>query len=339
MRGKGRLRLLAACMAAGLIWLPMTHPAWAKKLRLKVSHQFAEGDVRDQMIRLFGERVSRRTNGELTFRVYPAKSLFKPKEQWDAMKKGVLDMSLFPLDYASGKVPQFSVTLMPCAVSSLEKAMDWRNKPIGKRIEEILEKNGVRMLIWFWLNGAIGSTVRQVRLPEDVRGLKMRAAGKKFEFMLKEAGASITSMPSSEIYHALATGVLDSCLTSTASFVSYRLYEQLKFLNAPKEYAIWYMLEPVVISMKTWRRLSPQQQTILLEEADRLHREWIPPKLQESSQKLIDVYSKAGVQLHFMTQKEFQAWLALAKRTAWKNFAETVEGGHQLLDLALQAME
>jgi TRAP-type C4-dicarboxylate transport system substrate-binding protein len=167
----------------------------------------------------------------------------------------------------------------------------------------------------------------------------MRAAGKKFEFMLKEAGASITSMPSSEIYHALATGVLDSCLTSTASFVSYRLYEQLKFLNAPKEYAIWYMLEPVVISMKTWRRLSPQQQTILLEEADRLHREWIPPKLQESSQKLIDVYSKAGVQLHFMTQKEFQAWLALAKRTAWKNFAETVEGGHQLLDLALQAME
>ncbi|MBT8363364.1 MAG: hypothetical protein KJP23_01575, partial [Deltaproteobacteria bacterium] len=72
----------------------------AKSMTLKVSHQFAAGDVRDQMGRVFGDMVTEKTNGEIKFRHYPAKSLYKPKEQWDAMRKGGLDMSCFPLDYA-----------------------------------------------------------------------------------------------------------------------------------------------------------------------------------------------------------------------------------------------
>ena len=93
--------------------------------------------------------------------------------------------------------------------------------------------------------------MNQIKVLDDVKGLKMRAAGKKFEYMLGEAGASIVSMPSSEIYQALATGVLNSCMTSSASFVSYRLYEQLKHINAPKDYCIWYMSENITMSMKT----------------------------------------------------------------------------------------
>ena len=86
--------------------------------------------------------------------------------------------------------------------------------------------------------GEIQSKIRQIRLPEDVKGTKLRAAGKKFEYMLKEAGASITSMPSSETYHALSTGVIDTMLTSSASFVSYRLYEVLKYINVPRDNAM-----------------------------------------------------------------------------------------------------
>jgi TRAP-type C4-dicarboxylate transport system substrate-binding protein len=322
-----------------LVWALLAAGPAVAKMRLKVSHQFAEGDVRDQMCRVFGDRVSEKTGGEIGFRYYPAKSLYKPKEQWDPLRQGVLDMSLYPLDYASGKVPQFSVTLMPCAVDSIKKAMEWRNKPIGKRIEQITEENGVKILMWFWLDGGIGSTERQIVLPKDVEGLKMRAAGKKFEYMLKEAGASITSMPSSEIYQALSTGVLNACLTSTASFVSYRLYEQLKFMNAPEEYSIWYMLEPLVISMKTWNKLTPEQQKVFQDVAEDMQKNWIPPKNKESTRKMIDVYKDANVDMHSMTKEEFGVWLDLAKKTAWKNFEETVPNGKELLDLALQAMD
>jgi len=313
--------------------------AMARSLTLKVSHQFAAGDVRDKMARVFGDKVTEMTNGEIKFRYYPAKSLYKPKEQWDALRKGALDMSVFPLDYASGKVPQLSITLMPCGVTSVAQGMTWRNKPIGKKVEKMMVDNGVRNLVWAWFDGGVGSKVRQIRLPADVKGTKLRAAGKKFEFMLREAGASITSMPSSETYHALSTGVLDTMLTSSASFVSYRLYEVLSYINAPRDYSIWYMAENLIISEKTWKRLTPSQQKVFMEVAEWMNANWVEPNFKTLVDNLIAEYSKAGVKIHYMSRAEFDQWLAFAQKTAWKEFAQTVDGGQELLDLALEAMK
>jgi TRAP-type C4-dicarboxylate transport system substrate-binding protein len=311
----------------------------ARSMTLKVSHQFAAGDVRDMMGRVFGDMIYKKTNGEIKFRHYPAKSLFKPKDQWDAMRKGALDMSCFPLDYASGKVPQLSITLMPCSVANIKQGLTWRNKPIGKKVEALMEQNGVKNLVWAWFDGGIGSKIKQIKVPADVAGTKLRAAGKKFEFMMREAGASITSMPSSEAYHALATGVLDTMLTSSASFVSYRLYEILKYINAPIDYAIWYMAENLCISMKTWNRLTPDQQKAFLETAEWMHENWIYQNFKTLAESLVIEYMRAGREVHFMKKHEFEEWMAFAKKTAWKDFAKTVEGGEELLDLAVAAMK
>jgi len=311
----------------------------ARSLTLKVSHQFAAGDVRDKMARVFGDKITEMTNGEIKFRYYPAKSLYKPKEQWDALRKGALDLSVFPLDYASGKVPQLSITLMPCGVTSVAQGMTWRFKPIGKKVEQMMLDNGVRNLVWAWFDGGVGSKVRQIKLPADVKGTKLRAAGKKFEFMLREAGASITSMPSSETYHALSTGVLDTMLTSSASFVSYRLYEVLSYINAPRDYSIWYMAENLIVSEKTWKRLTPSQQKAFMEVAEWMNANWVEPNFKTLVDNLIAAYTKAGVKIHYMSREEFDQWLAFAQKTAWKEFAQTVDGGQELLDLALEAMK
>ncbi len=313
--------------------------AFAKTKILKVSHQFAAGDVRDNMARVFGDMVTKKTNGEIKFRYYPAKSLFKPKEQWDALRKGALDMSVFPLDYASGKVPQLSITLMPCSVANIKQGLTWRDKPIGKKIESIMEKAGVKNLVWAWFDGGIGSKVKQIKVPSDVSGTKLRAAGKKFEYMMQKAGASITSMPSSETYHALSTGVIDTMLTSTASFVSYRLYEVLKYINIPKDYSIWYMAENLIISKETWDELTPAQQKVFLEVAEWMHKNWIYDNFKTLTDNMIKAYTKAGVNIHYMTQDEFNKWLEFAKKTAWKDFAKNVDGGQELLNMALDAMK
>jgi TRAP-type C4-dicarboxylate transport system substrate-binding protein len=334
--------LLTSCIivvvALSFIWLK-PGISCAGSVTLKVSHQFAAGDVRDMMGRVFGDMVTKKTKGEIKFRHYPAKSLFKPKEQWDAMRKGALDLSCFPLDYASGKVPQLSISLMPCSVANIKQGLSWRNKPIGKKVQGLMEQNGVKNLVWAWFDGGIGSKVNQIIVPADVEGRKLRAAGKKFEYMMQQAGASITSMPSSEAYHALATGVIDTMLTSSASFVTYRLYEVLNYINAPRDYSIWYMAENLCISMKTWNRLTPEQQKIFLEAAEWMHENWIYVNFKTLVDKLIEAYTKAGREIHYMTEAEFNEWLEFAKKTAWKNFAETVEGGQELLDDALAAMK
>lgn len=330
------LTIIALAAVAAL--LLTSGPADAAKLRFKISHQFADGDVRDVLCEVFGQKIKAQLGDQIDFRIYPAKSLWKPKKQWDAMKKGSLDMSLFPLAYAAGKVPQFNITLMPCVVTDMNQAQSWADKEIGKKLEALAEANGVKVLLWAWLPGGIASTKRMVKLPADVKGLKMRAAGKKFEYMLRDAGSSITSMPSSEIYHAVATGVLDSCLTSTASFVSYRLYEQIKYINIPRDYSIWYMAEPLCMSMKSWNRLSDEQKKAFEAAAADMHANWVAPKMAGTTQTMIDAFSKAGVAIHYMDKAEFAQWLELAKKSSWADFAAKTEGGQELLDLALKAM-
>ena len=105
---------LRTLVLAGAAVLVGAGSAVAGNVTLKASHQWpgGKGDVRDEMVQILAREAAAADVG-ITIRVYPGKSLFKPKEQWGAMVKGQLDISAFPLDYASGRHPQFSATLMP----------------------------------------------------------------------------------------------------------------------------------------------------------------------------------------------------------------------------------
>src|SRR6266849_9474537 len=82
--------------------------------------------------------------------------------------------------------------------------------------------------------------------------------------MWQQAGASIVSVPSNEVYNALQTGVADATDTSTGSFVSFRIYEQVKCITAPGDNALWFMYEPVLMSKKSFEKLDKKQQDVLL---------------------------------------------------------------------------
>jgi len=306
---------------------------------LKISHQWPggtidKGDFRDRLCHHFAKKVGERSGGAIKCEIYPASVLFKPVPQYDAMLKGALDMSVFPLDYASGKVKQFDITLMPCIVKDHPQAMRWKDAPIGKEIERICEENGMKFITWAWCGGGMATKTKFVIKPEDLKGLKIRAAGKMFERMLYEgAGAAITSMPSSEIYFALQTGVLDACMTSSSSFESYRLYEQVKYYTSPRITTTWYMLEPLVMSMITLKKLSPGQQKIVLEVGKELEKFTLEEAIKDDTE-VTDLFKSKGVQVHDMTPEEFNVWLEVSKRTAWKAFADRGKGNKDLLDMA-----
>src|SRR5205814_9523801 len=96
---------------------------WAANVTLRASHQFpgGKGDVRDEMVQIIA-REAKAANVGLEVQVFPGAALFKPNEQWNALVNGQLDISSFPLDYASGKVRAFGATLMPGLVRSHERA-------------------------------------------------------------------------------------------------------------------------------------------------------------------------------------------------------------------------
>ncbi len=302
---------------------------------LKASHQFpgGKGDVRDEMVQLIAREVEAADVG-LTIRVYPAQSLFKAREQWPAMIKGQLDITALPLDYMSGRHPQFSATLMPGLVKNHDHAKRLNDSPFMDDIKAIINEAGIRVLADAWLAGGFASSKNCVLNPEDVQGQVFRAAGPAFEQMLAAAGASISSMPSSEIYTGMQTGVLDGANTSSGSFVSYRLFEQVKCLTAPGDAALWFMYEPVLISERTWQDLTPEQQEALTAAGQKAE-DYFFEQAKNLDGEMEEVFEKAGVEVVHMSSEQAAAWKAIAQETSYKTFADEVPGGQELLDKAL----
>jgi TRAP-type C4-dicarboxylate transport system substrate-binding protein len=327
------LNALVSALCAGVLFTGVS--AQAADVVLKASHQFpgGKGDARDEMVQMIAREVEKANVG-LKIQVYPGQSLFKAKDQWGAITKGQLDMTALPLDYASGRHPQFSATLMPGLVKNHEHAKRLNASPFMTDIKKIIEDAGAMVLADAWLAGGFASRKNCILNPDDVKGQVMRAAGPGFEQMLAAAGASISSMASSEIYTGLQTGVLDATNTSSGSFVSFRIYELVKCYTAPGEYALWFMYEPILISKKTWGKLNKQQQDALRAAAKKSE-DYFLGEAKKLDDKSVEVFKKANVQVVSMNAEQFAAWKKLAEQTAYKNFAEKVPGGKQLLDKAL----
>lgn len=322
---------MASICALGIL---AAAPAVAET-KLKASHQWpgGKGDVRDEMVQIIAKEVAA-ADVDLKIQVYPGKSLFKPKEQWEAMVKGQLDISAFPLDYASGRHPQFSATLMPGLVKNHEHARRLNDSAFMTDIKKIINEAGVVVLADAWLAGGFASRKQCILGPGDAKGQVLRAAGPAFEKMLVAAGASINSMPSSEIYPALQTGVLDGANTSSGSFVSYRIYEQVKCLTEPGDFALWFMYEPILMSQKSWDKLNAAQQAALLAAGQKAE-DFFFDAAKNLDNKLVDAYTKAGVEVVKMDKAQYDAWLGIAKQSSYKSFADDVPGGAKLIEKAL----
>ena len=331
MKHRASLRALAGLLTAAFA----ATPALAEDITLKASHQFpgGKGDVRDEMVQMIARDVANAKVG-LEIKVFPGSSLVKPKEQWKAMLSGQIDMTSFPLDYASGFHPQFGATLMPGLVKSHAHAQRINASPFMQDIKAIIEKDGVKVLADAWLAGAFAGKDKCIRQPGDAAGLKVRSAGATFSQMWAGAGASIVSIPSNEVYNALQQGVAQGTDTSSGSFVSFRLYEQLKCLTAPGDNALWFMYEPVLISKRSWDKLDDRQKAALTA-ASKKAQVYFEAESKKLDDKMVDAFRQHKVEVITLSDAEAQAWRGVAQKTSYKEFADKVPGGKGLIEKAL----
>jgi len=325
----GRLLTLAV-----LITTAMGSSAHAQTV-LRASHQWpgGTGDVRDEMVQMIAREVAA-ADVDLTIRVYPGQSLFKAADQWSAIVRGQLDMTALPLDYASGRHPQFNATLMPGLVKNHDHARRLNDSEFMAAIRQIIEDAGAIVLADAWLAGGFASAQSCILNPDDIRGQVTRAAGPAFERMMAAAGASIASMPSAEIYTAMQTGVLDAANTSSASFISYRIYEHTLCLTAPGDHALWFMYEPVLLAKRRWDRLNAEQQAALLR-AGQIAEDYFFEEAKQLDTTMEEIFSDAGVEIVHMTGEQAETWRQIARATSYQVFAEEVPGGALLIEQAL----
>src|SRR4051812_41229989 len=296
-----------AALAASHIGL-----ARAQAKVIKISHQFPggsidTGDFRDRLTRKFGAEVEKRTGGSLRFEIYPGSSLMKTVAQFSALRKGALDMSLYPLAYAGGEGQELNIGLMPCMVTSYEQGFAWKKAEIGRELTKLLEARGVKLITWIWQAGGTASRVKPVVVPDDVKGLKVRGGSREMDLMLKEAGGIISSVPSNEIYPAMQTGSLDAAVTSSTSLISFRLEEISKALTSGRGKSFWYMLEPLLMSKSTFDALTKEQQKAVQDVGQELE-SFATTSAKADDAAVADVYRKVGAKVADMDDAVIGRW-------------------------------
>jgi TRAP-type C4-dicarboxylate transport system substrate-binding protein len=321
----------AGAALAAIIGLGAAAGAQATDLRL--SHQWSTSDVRHQVAQIVADHVAQ-ADVDLTIDIFPSQSLFKAREQYRPLSRGQLDMTVFPLSYAGGQRPEYNLTLMPGLVKNHDHAARLNESPFMEQIESVMAEDDVMVLVHGYLAGGFAGKDKCITGPDDIGGLQTRAAGRAFEQMLAGAGASIASMASSEIYNAMQTGVLDAANTSSSSFVSYRIYEQVACYTPADDVALWFMYQPLLMNKSTFEGLNEAQQAALLEGAAKAEAYYLEEAKKEDAAS-VEAFEANGVEIARMTAEEFDAWREIAKQTSYKAFVENTPGGQELLDKAL----
>ena len=333
-----RRRLLAGA-AASIPLACVGSRAFAQTVgTLKISHQFPggtidSGDFRDRLVRKFAADVEKRTNGELKFDIYPNSSLVKVNTQFSAMRRGALDMSLVPISYAGGEVAETNIGLLPALVPSYDVGSKWKNAEVGKLLSQILAEKGVLIVTWIWQAGGVASRAKPLVGPDDAKGMKVRGGSREMDMMFKDAGASVLSLPSNEIYAAMQTGAMDAALTSSTSLISFRLEEVSKALTSGAGASYWFMLEPLMMSKSVFDALPKNHQDTILALGTELEA-FGRKGAQEDDAEVAKVYAKAGAKVAELDTATVGKWRDIARDTAWKDYGAKTATAANLLKLA-----
>lgn len=333
-----RRRILLGLAAAPTVALFGLNAFAADQVNLKISHQFpggtiTEGDFRDRLCRKFAAELEKRSNGALNATVYPGSSLMKTNAQFSAMRKGALDMSLVPLSYAGGEVPETNIGLMPGVVTSYEQGMSWKTAEVGKALSDVLADKGILIVSWIWQAGGVASRSKAIIDPEDAKGMKVRGGSREMDMVLKEAGAAVLTLPSNEIYAAMQTGALDAAMTSSTSLISFRLEEVAKQLTTGRGQAYWFMFEPLMISKQVFDALPKAHQDLIMKVGAEMEK-FALEQAKADDQAVAAVYQKAGGKAFDLSKASVKKWQDIARETAWKDFAAKSESCARILKLA-----
>lgn len=233
---------------------------------IKIAHVVNEKDAFHQCALKFKELVETGSNGELKVSIFPNAKLGDERTLLERMKLGVVDAGIITGGPIINFMPKFGVIDLPFIFSSPEHAYKVLDGPIGKQMLAEMEQFGWKGLAY----GERGfrnltNSKREVKTPEDIKGLKIRLMQNPvYVDSFKALGANAVPMAWTEVLTALQQGTVDGQENPLNVIVAFKLYETQKYLSITRHA---YAPNVIMMSMKTWKKLSPEQQSLVAESA------------------------------------------------------------------------
>jgi len=323
---------LLAAAAAAIFIAPVAATAQAP-IVIKFSHVVAPNTPKGKGADKFKELAEKYTNGKVKVEVYPNSTLYKDKEELEALQLGAVQM-LAPSNSKFGPigVKDFEVFDLPYLLPNKTALRKVTEGPLGKAMLKKLETKGMVGLA-YWDNGFKEmSANRPLRMPEDYKGLKFRIQSSKvLEAQFRALGAIPQVMAFSEVYQALQTGVVDGQENTPSNMYTQKFHEVQKYTTLTNHGYIGYV---VVVNKKFWDDLPADVRTQLTKAMDdaTVYSNDISEK--ENAESLEDIKKSGKTELITPTAAE-----SAAMRKAMDPLYQEMAGrvGKQLIDDVVKA--
>ncbi|WP_299625185.1 DctP family TRAP transporter solute-binding subunit [Pelagibius sp.] len=306
----------ALVAAVALSWV-MPAIAEASPIKLKFAHGAAPTNPRHAAAEHFADLVAKYTDGKAEVAIFPSGQLGNERQYLEALSSGAIEFAVAGTPIFAAYAPELELVDMPYLFSSYEKAWEVLDGPIGSKLIEPVESQGIKILA-FWENGFrhVTNNVRPINTPEDLAGIKIRTSKSKVRMATFSAfDASPVPIAFRELYLALSQGVVDGQENPLTNIHSAKFWEVQKFLSLTGHV---YGALPLAVSSKVWEELSPDMRAQIqraASEAAAHHRALV----QEADKTLIGVLEENGMQIN--TPADIAPFQKVAT-AVWKGYRE-----------------
>ncbi len=323
------MRRLILAAAATAVFLASGAAMAQAPIVIKFSHVVANDTPKGKGALKFKELAEKYTNGKVKVEVYPNSSLYKDKEEIEALQLGSVQM-LAPstAKFAPLGVKEFEALDLPWLFKDEATYAAAMKGPIGKWLFQKLEAKGITGLA-YWDNGFhMTSANRPLLMPADFQGLKIRISGSKIaDRYFRDLGSIPQIMAFSEVYQALQTGVVDGCENTPSNYLTQKFHEVQKDITVSNHAHLQYA---VIVNSKFWNGLPDDIRKQLDKAMDEATDYTNSIAVKENEDALAEIKKSGKTSLHYLTDDQRTAWQTAMRPTyAWAKGRV----GQEVLDL------
>lgn len=292
---------IALAVALGLA--PLAQAQAPAPIVIKFSHVVANDTPKGKAADYFKKRAEELTKGRVKVEVYPNSTLYKDKEEMEALQLGAVQMLAPSLaKFGPLGVREFEAFDLPYIFDSYQDLHKVTQGPVGKQLLDKLEPKGIKGLA-YWDNGFKSfSANKPLKMPADYKGMKMRIQSSKvLEAQIRALQALPQVMAFSEVYQALQTGVVDGTENPISNLYTQKMHEVQKHLSLTNHGYLGYA---VIVNKKFWEGL-PADVRGQLDVALKESTDYANKIAKEENDQALEMVRKSGkTQIYEPTREE-----------------------------------